>query len=76
MALSLGSPPVAVSDCCVLRCPDFPLALRQATVQQTAYPPLYLILGMLIKCLINKAVRQTVEFPPNMRKSHSFKLPH
>lgn len=27
MALSLGSPPVAVSNCLVLRCPDFPLTL-------------------------------------------------
>ena len=28
VALSLGSPPAAVSGCRILRCPDFPLALR------------------------------------------------
>lgn len=28
MALSLGLPPVAVSDCRILRCPDFPLAFE------------------------------------------------
>ena len=28
VALSLGLPPVAVSDCRVLCCPDFPLAFR------------------------------------------------
>ena len=30
VALSLGLPPVAVSDCRILCCPDFPLALTQA----------------------------------------------
>ena len=32
VALSLGSPPVAVSNCRVLCCPDFPLGLTQAIV--------------------------------------------
>lgn len=31
VALSLGLPPVAVSDCLSLRCPDFPLGFTQAT---------------------------------------------
>ena len=30
VALSLGLPPVAVSDCRILRCPDFPLSAARA----------------------------------------------
>ena len=38
VALSLGSPPVAVSNCRILCCPDFPPTYkRQAITQQTAY---------------------------------------
>ena len=37
VALSLGSPPVAVSNCRILCCPDFPPAYkRQAITQHTA----------------------------------------
>ena len=75
MALSLGSPPVAVSDCRVLCCPDFPLASeRQAAVQQTAYSLLYPIFFVLIERLIDQPVRQAVEFTPYMREGDFLEL--
>ena len=37
VALSLGLPPVAVSDCRILRCPDFPLKINSSD-----YPTGYL----------------------------------
>ena len=62
MALSLGSPPAAVSGCRILCCPDFPLALfrERAIIQSTATP---IVSSYLLGIIKVPVIRWTLDIP-------------
>ena len=59
MALSLGSPPVAVSDCPALYCPDFPLTSHEASDRLAYYTP---IIQHLNSCQEHISVSRLLDF--------------
>lgn len=69
VALSLGSPPVAVSNCHVLRCPDFPPAKEAGDRLTNCLCLLYLLFSLCIKYLINHSVGVLVKFTLNVAES-------
>ncbi len=79
VALSLGSPPVAVSNCPSLRCPDFPPGYRfrwpgdQPIIWQEILYTLSAC-SFSVQSSIDFSVSQFVEFSRNVLISNLFKL--
>lgn len=73
VALSLGLPPVAVSDCRILHCPDFPLDIQPSDRLADCYLALYHSF-LLIQYPIHHPISQLIHFPRHMDKFYFLEL--
>ena len=78
VALSLGSPPVAVSDCHCSILPGLSSYINASDRLMNCLVPLYPIdcLHVLVEGSIYHSVRQLIKLASNVRESHLLKLRH